>query len=44
MKNNTYFDAVEHLEFSDTLCEKVMEKAGKPRKATRHVSPKLIYV
>ena len=35
MKNNTYFDAVEHLEFSDTLCEKVVEKAGKPRSGYR---------
>ena len=37
MKNNTYFDAVEHLEFSDTLCEKVVEKAGKPRSGYRMI-------
>ena len=35
MKNNTYFDAVDHLEFSDTLCEKVVEKAGRSRSGYR---------
>lgn len=37
MKHNTYFDAVEHLEFSDSLCQKVMAKAEKPRNGYRMI-------
>lgn len=35
MKNNIYQNAVDHLEFSDSLCEKVMETARKPRSGYR---------
>ena len=37
MKNKTYCNAVEHLDFSDDLYKKVMEKAPEQKRPVRFV-------